>query len=450
MLRRDGICPMTIDVRKLQGKTAQGWLLSEELGSGADGIVYVGTKGDLQAAVKIFFPEEVIKNGVDESMDRLDLQLSLIGQKQHPNLVQIFEGGKASELDDALYLAMELVPGKSLDKVVKVMPREAIAPLIMQLAEAAKFLDSMELTHRDIKPANIIISEDFSKLTLLDLGIILTLGADDDRLSGKEFVATLRYSPREFVWRKEDSSSSDGWRAITFYQIGATLHDMIMRKPLFDGLDQPRGLLYDSVRWHSPEVEANDCSAWLVNLAKSCLVKNWRERLLLLTWSSFLAPPAADDYSYQQNVIRLRQIRSDEIRLAEEVAGEKEPKANVRVTELWELHNRVFIETRQFLMGAQIFPKFSATHTRMSDARYELIFMFDEDHSLMFDNPVIANVFLSTESHEMATELRVVVVIKDGDTLFDAKWIEMLTVESAAARVRQALIEVAGNIVPAN
>lgn len=440
-----------IDVRQLKGSNVQGWLLTDILGEGADGIVYVGNRGEKVAAIKIFFPDVLDKNGRDEALERLDLQLSLRGEKQHPNLVEILEGGVAPELDDTLFLVMEHVHGKSLDKIIESIPRLAIPSLICQLADAARFLDTHDLVHRDIKPANIVVSYDFSCLTLLDLGIILNAGAgDDDRLSGQEFVATLRYSPPEFVWRKEISSSNDAWRAITFYQIGASLHDMLMRKPLFDGYDRPRANLYDAVRLRSPEIAGDESEKWLVELAKCCLVKNWQERLQLVTWDSFYAPNEIDDgLSHQQKMIKLRQIRGEEGRFAAE--AEKKEHRNKRISELWNLQNQVFMEIRQFLIKSRIFPKFSGTHSQVSEKQYSLKFEFEEDSSLMFNKKLVAEVGFSIDGdHELATKLKVTSVFSTGETIFTAAWTEMFEVESAAALIRQSLLQVADQVVPQN
>jgi len=440
-----------IDVRRLSGTQIQGWVLINAYDEGADGIIYVGERDGQEAVVKILFPEALAKNGFADAIERLELQLSLKGSKRHPNLVQIFEGGKAAELDDIPYLVMEFISGKSLDKAIKSVPRSAIPSLLKQLADAARYLESIGLVHRDIKPANIVISDDFSQLTLLDLGIVLMTPSIDaiGRHSGKEFVATTRYSPPEFVWRKEESASDDAWRAITFYQIGATLHDLIMRKPLFDGWDQPRAKLYDAVRFHSPEINTPDCEEWLIQLARCCLVKNWRERIQLVSWESFNGPPDIDvDLSFQRQKIKLRQIRSSEIRLANEANSTKDPE-NSRLHELWDLHNKVFMEIRQFLMAVQIFPKFSGTYSRVNDKQYMLCFEFEADSQLMFSKQIVAKVILSVDNeYEMATELKVMVMFIEGEIVFDGKWTEMLTVESASALIQQSLIQVADKIVP--
>ena len=194
------------------------WTLGEVLGSGDSATVYSATDGTKVVAVKIFHLDALSKHGLEEETERIELQLSLVGQ-DHPNLVQVISGGVAEELDGTLFLVMELVPGRTLDKCAADVPRGTIVPLLKQLVEANRFLESKELVHRDIKPANIVISDDFTKLTLLDLGIVKNLVADDSgRLSGYRFVATSRYSPPEFVWRTE-AESAEAWRAVTVYQI---------------------------------------------------------------------------------------------------------------------------------------------------------------------------------------------------------------------------------------
>ena len=214
-----------IDVKRLSGQTFRGWALEDSLGSGDSAIVYRASKSDQESAIKIFFPEALDKHGFPEERERLELQLFIKGEV-HANLVKVFDGGIADEFDGTLFLIMERVIGQTLDRLLKDVPRTSIAPLIKQLADAAHFLEDRNLVHRDIKPANIIINDEMSRLTLLDLGIVKNLIADESgRLSGNRFVATPRYSPPEFVWRAE-VESKESWRAVTFYQIGGVLHDL--------------------------------------------------------------------------------------------------------------------------------------------------------------------------------------------------------------------------------
>lgn len=182
-----------INVRSLHNCNIQGWKLSQIIGEGADGVVYKGEKNSVIRAVKIYFPDVLQNNGYETGLQRLALQLTLKEQEQHPNLVEIYEGGEAPEVN-SLYLVMQLVPGAPLEDVIKDIPEENISSLIGQLADAAKFLEDQGIVHRDIKPSNIVISKDFSKLTLLDLGVALRTAEEIERLSGDNFVGTTRYN----------------------------------------------------------------------------------------------------------------------------------------------------------------------------------------------------------------------------------------------------------------
>jgi eukaryotic-like serine/threonine-protein kinase len=433
---------VVVDFSQLTGTVVDGWSLENVVGKGADGIVYAARGRDGQcAAIKLFFPESLKKNGLNEAKERLELQLGLVGTKQHPHLVQVYGGGVLPEYD-SLFLAMELVPGTSLDRLLGKIPIKRVPVLLSQLASAAKYLEEkLELFHRDIKPANIVISDDFSTLTLLDLGIVYQFPDDDGgRLSGPEFVATLRYSPPEFVWRTEDGSENGAWRSITFYQLGATLHDMLAGKPLFDGEDQPRARLYDCVRDKTPEIPSNGIEPWLTQLAQACLLKDWRLRLQFVSWESFNGPPAETGVTVRERSIRLKQARNEEARLAA-AKNFSEVASTSREQSLWQLNSGVFGELRTYLLDSHIFPKFRAVENVVSEQEYNFRFEFDEDINKNFLYPWVVSVCVKVSPvAKEATELRL--TAKRNDTiLVEGIWTEMFTVDSAFANCQQTLLD---------
>jgi eukaryotic-like serine/threonine-protein kinase len=425
----------------------QGWTLTRVIGSGADGVVYAASRDDVERAMKLFLPESLGKNGRAEAKERLELQLSLVDGATHPNLVQVFGGGEDDQLG-TLYLLMELVPGTSLDKLVDKVPYEAIPGLLRQLADAAKFLESLDLYHRDIKPANIVVSDDFQKLTLLDLGIVYHLPAEDEngRLSGMEFVATLRYSPPEFVWRTEEGTADGAWQAITFYQIGATLHDLIMRKPIFSGMDQPRARLYDCVRDLTPQIRSDYVPKWLVNLAQACLLKDWRQRLNLVNWSSFEGPSAGTDTAQQELAIRLRQMRKEEMRAAAKRAAQVSNPT--REQELWQLNSALFVSIRTYLINSAIFPRFRSIEEPVSEREYVSRFNFDSDEDLEFNGRLVVTIQVKISPPvELATTLSFEASF-DGEPLTSSAWTEMFTAETAFSTCQKALLDAVELLVP--
>lgn len=440
------------DVKNLSGKEIHGWILEKPIGQGADGIVYAATKDGQSAAMKIFFPDALERNGIEEGIQRLDVQLQLSGKKQHPSLVEIYEGGEIAELR-TIYIVMELVAGQSLDKLVGKIPLNFVGRLISQLASASYFLETQGLVHRDIKPANIMISDDSRNATLLDLGIVFKhLTEGDDRLSGDEFIATTRYSPPEFVWRTEDANDQSAWRAITFYQLGATLHDMITGKPIFSGSDKPLAKLYDSVKFKPPGIENSEAPKWLIDLAKCCLVKNWRERLHLVDWSSFQeVSDLTNNTERTTQLIRMRQLRAREEREYKEHTSNtsNETLKVSRSHELWQLQENVFLEIRQFLLDSNIFPKFSHSQSSIGERMYRLEFSFEKDFIRAFENEIKISVLLSiNEGQELATDLKIIAINDFNKEIFSSSWIEMLDVEKATNIIQNSLLQIIDEIVP--
>lgn len=431
------------ELENLAGRCIENCILTEVIGNGADGIVYAAMREGAEVAVKLFFPSQIAKNGEAATKERLQLQLELAGKKIHPNLVEIYSGGEYPELE-TLYLVMERVSGVSLDKLLGKVPPAVIPSLAKQLAEVARFLEERDLVHRDIKPANIIISEDFQTLTLLDLGIIHQVPTGNElpqeRHSGMEFVASLRYSPPEFVWRKEEEDAEGAWQAVTLYQIGATLHDMVMSEPIFTGYDKPHACLYDAVRDQTPNVHSEHVPDWLIQTIQACLLKDWRKRIKLVGWNDFSEPEKSANWHLREKRIRLKQILNEQIRLAEEKQS-KPAIAHTREQDLWRLNSALILEVRTYLLNTPIFPKFKVIEERLSLQEYKSSFVFDVDVSRGFFKEMAFTLTVAVDGQiNEATKLSFDASTEDGQ-ISSASWVELFSVETACANCQQAFLD---------
>ncbi len=294
-------------VDELRGKTVGGWTVKSLRGNGKSAVVFVAERGDEIAALKVFDRELVERFGRDVQLERLNRELSLRGV-EHENLVRILDGGEDDSFPHPLmFVVMELVEGKTLSDVLDKVPRDRIWPLIAQVAGAARFLESHNLCHRDIKPDNIAVSPDFDHAKLLDLGVLKPFGAPKhDSVTAEDvFVGTLRYGPPEFIDREEEHNV-DALRALTFYQLGAVLHDLIMQRRLFADA-KPYSKLVDAVKRDAPELQADDVPPKLVLLAKNCLLKKPEVRTKYVAWESFQQPgPDIDPATEAADRVRLR------------------------------------------------------------------------------------------------------------------------------------------------
>ena len=271
---------------QLRGRRVAEWQIQDLIHHGKSAAVFRAHDGHRTAALKIFDPELVSRYGELTQLTRIHRELELRGL-HYPHLVEIYDGGKCPTTNHH-FVVMQHVNGQPLSKLLDTLPRTRIPTLIQQLACAAKFLEDQGLAHRDIKPDNILIDSNSGSATLLDLGVLRPINVqstatDDDEI--RHFVGTLQYSPPEFLLREEEDTL-EGWRAVTFYQLGAVLHDLLERRPLFADSINPYARLVNAVQHTAPTFISTDVPE-LVHLARACLVKPPGLRLQLVTWHDF-------------------------------------------------------------------------------------------------------------------------------------------------------------------
>jgi len=275
-------------IAEFVGKSVGGWPVQDFVGAGKSAIVFKTSDGTNDRAIKIFDRELVERFGEEAQAERIRRELTLVGLS-HPHLIRVYGGGKCP-VHNVYFVVMDYQAAAPLSDVLSSVPRQSIWALVGQIADAARFLESLSLCHRDIKPSNIVVSSDFKTATLLDLGVLRPFGSaswtpvtDDDQLS---FVGTLQYSSPEALFRTEEDSE-EGWRALTFYQLGTVFHDLIMKKPIFDSFTSPFSRLVEAVKSETPIIKAADVPPDLILLARNCLIKPPKIRLSVVKWEDF-------------------------------------------------------------------------------------------------------------------------------------------------------------------
>ena len=271
---------------ELRGSHIGGWQIQHLICYGKSAAVFQAMKNNRIGALKIFDLELVERYGELTQLTRIERELSL-RNKTHEHLIQIYDGGKCEETQH-LYIVMQYVSGSPLSHILRKISRNQIHNIIENIANAAKFLEEHGIAHRDIKPDNIVFSPDTGKTILLDLGVLRPINSsstatDDD--DSRPFIGTLQYSPPEFLLRNEEDTT-EGWRAVTFYQLGAVLYDLIECRPIFENNKDPYARLVNAVLHTPPSFDATDVPD-LSRLAQNCLVKDPGLRLRLVDWKDF-------------------------------------------------------------------------------------------------------------------------------------------------------------------
>jgi serine/threonine protein kinase len=277
------------------GSKGQGWSVCASLGEGGTAPVFEVVSPEGPRALKIYDAKFSEGDKGEIEYRRIEQQLALKGH-DCPYLVQIYDGGR---VEGRLFLLMGRAPGAELEKRLKDIPRGKIRQIVDQVTRAAIFLRGKGLCHRDIKAANVFISDDFNHCTLLDISVIRDvtdpIGVGTDHDGQLPVVATARYSPPEYLFRLIEPGP-ELWHALNVYQLGALLHDLIMREPLFQAEylkshESNRYRFAWIVATVDPAVQADDADRDLMLTARRALDKNWQRRSVL-TLEGFLADAA--------------------------------------------------------------------------------------------------------------------------------------------------------------
>ncbi len=203
--------------------------LGEKIGEGASGEVWSAEHLELgrKVALKLLAPEHA---SAKDAIDRFRREARAVAALSHPNLVQLYDFGKAR--DGRVYLAMELLDGEPLDHLLRTpMSQQDAVNLATQTAQALEAAHAAGLVHRDLKPANLFVTKN-GTLKLLDFGVAMALSditSDDKRQKGFAIFGTPEYMAPEQVAGETVDARCD------VYALGCVLYEMLTGHPPFSG-----------------------------------------------------------------------------------------------------------------------------------------------------------------------------------------------------------------------
>jgi HAMP domain-containing protein len=168
----------------------------------------------------------------------------------HPNVVAVYDAAESAE---GAYIAMELVEGISLERLLlqrgRLRPAEVI-PLGAAIARGLAAAHARDIVHRDIKPANVMLGRDGS-IKVTDFGIADLIAASV-RADGLVF-GTPGYLPPEALRGAGHNRAGD------LFALGIVLYECLAGgKPFGGGLDVSdivQATLFGAIRPLGPRVE---------------------------------------------------------------------------------------------------------------------------------------------------------------------------------------------------
>ncbi len=246
------------------GSTFGGYRIVREVGRGGMGVVYEAVHLALQRRVALkVLP---LRGPGAAPLERFFREARTAAGLHHTNIVPVFDVGQAGGTP---YYAMQFIDGASLDRSGPAGPQTAelapgrtvaqsaaasgapapaqapvephppatpppghyrwVAEVGVQAAEALAYAHAREVIHRDIKPSNLLLDRE-GVVWVTDFG--LARRPEDVALTHPgQLVGTPRYmSPEQAEAAKRPVDSRTD-----VYSLGATLYELLTRRPPFDG-----------------------------------------------------------------------------------------------------------------------------------------------------------------------------------------------------------------------
>ena len=200
-----------------------------ELGRGAMGRVYRGLDEAINRHVAI---KIISRRGADSEGNELDARFrqeaQAAGRLNHPGIVSVFEYG---EDGDRAYIAMELVEGHTLSRLIKQQTQftvRGVSNLITQMLDALQHAHSNGVVHRDIKPSNIMLT-DSDEIKITDFGIARIESSELTKVG--TVIGTPGYmSPEQLMGHRVDHRSD-------IFSCGVMLYELLTGERAFSGSD---------------------------------------------------------------------------------------------------------------------------------------------------------------------------------------------------------------------
>jgi serine/threonine protein kinase len=210
-----------------KGRVLKRFKLVDLLGQGSMGRVFRAEDVTLRRYVALkVLPTKNKEGQRDQKIEQFIREARSAASVEHPNAVTVYEIGETSGVH---YIAMELVEGGNLERLVRASGPMEIDRACQIIAEAAEALSAAHLQgiiHRDVKPSNLLLSRN-GRCKLADFGLARFDDPEDITPRG-ECAGTPCYIAPELPLGQKATEQSD------IYSLGCTLWFLLTGKPPFE------------------------------------------------------------------------------------------------------------------------------------------------------------------------------------------------------------------------
>jgi serine/threonine protein kinase len=215
----------------------------EQLGIGGVATVHRAEirtpEGRKVVALKRLLPHLLMTPSIVEAFTR---EAKLARHMRHNNIAQTYETGKVNKVS---FIAMELVPGPTLDQIMRhsqavagAIPIPVTLGILIQICDALDYAHNLTdaagnvlgIIHRDVSPPNVIVSNT-GVVKLVDFGIAKVQSASNPNVTGQGVIkGKMNYIAPEYLQGRIDTRAD-------LFAVGVIAHELLTGRRLFEGAD---------------------------------------------------------------------------------------------------------------------------------------------------------------------------------------------------------------------
>jgi serine/threonine protein kinase len=220
------------------------YLLLSKIAAGGMAVTYRARMTGAAGVTKPCVIKQILPHFVDDP-DFVEMfigEARLVAGMSHSNIAQVFDFG---EVDGQYFIAMELVQGQPLSKVLRraqkagmgVFPQALALHIVSKLCDGLDYAhrhvsedgQAMGLVHRDVSPDNVLISYE-GEVKVIDFGIAKATSLVEAKTSPGTLKGKYPYfSPEQARGQQDLDARTD------VYAAGVVLYEMVCGKRPYEG-----------------------------------------------------------------------------------------------------------------------------------------------------------------------------------------------------------------------
>ncbi|MDP7133143.1 MAG: serine/threonine-protein kinase, partial [Planctomycetota bacterium] len=222
----------------LLGKVVGGCRLSEQLGTGDQGLIYRGRHEGMGIEVVVRIIPQALPGFRESQIERFLHAGRAMAKLNLPHVVRVFNVGKENDLNFVVMEYMESITLSALLEEKGSLDEALAMDISEQILQALEAAHAQNVIHRDVKPSNILLGEkpggDGYEIKLADLGLAKFNLTDEGAENAPVTVSGVMMGEADYIAPEQAQDAKNVTFSADIYSLGCIMYEMLTGKKPFE------------------------------------------------------------------------------------------------------------------------------------------------------------------------------------------------------------------------